>query len=93
MIGEALSRGEPGALRGYEASLQAEYGLYFKVASKFMTLMGRPKAMRTLVGTGMYSRTVMEWVLRIMANLLRPDEVGPAELAYKAIAALAERRA
>ena len=25
----------------------------------------------------------MEWVLRIMANLLRPDELGPAE-AYKA---------
>jgi len=28
----------------------------------------------------------MEWVLRIMANLLRPDEMGPAELAYKAAA-------
>jgi hypothetical protein len=28
----------------------------------------------------------MEWVLRIMANLLRPDELGPAELAYKAVA-------
>jgi hypothetical protein len=31
----------------------------------------------------------MEWVLRIMANLLRPDELGPAELAYKAVAQLA----
>ncbi len=31
----------------------------------------------------------MEWVLRIMANLLRPDELGPAEVAYKAVAALA----
>jgi hypothetical protein len=28
----------------------------------------------------------MEWVLRIMANLLRPDEIGPAEAAYKAAA-------
>ena len=27
----------------------------------------------------------MEWVLRIMANLLRPDEVGPAEAAYKVV--------
>ena len=33
--------------------------------------------MRALVGTGMHSRTLMEWVLRIMANLLRPDELGP----------------
>jgi len=24
----------------------------------------------------------MEWVLRIMANLMRPDELGPAEAAY-----------
>ena len=27
----------------------------------------------------------MEWVLRIMANLLRPDEIGPAEAAYRAV--------
>jgi hypothetical protein len=37
----------------------------------------------------MQSRTLMDWVLRIMANLLRPDEIGPAEAAYKAAAALA----
>jgi hypothetical protein len=27
----------------------------------------------------------MEWVLRIMANLLRPDELGPAEAAYRIV--------
>ena len=37
----------------------------------------------------MRSRTLMEWVLRIMANLLRPDELGPAEAAYRAVAAVA----
>ena len=36
----------------------------------------------------MHSRSLMEWVLRIMANLLRPEEMGPAEAAYKAVAAL-----
>ena len=41
----------------------------------------------------MQSRTLMEWVLRIMANLLRPDELGPAEAAYRAVAALVTRRA
>jgi hypothetical protein len=45
--------------------------------------------MRGLVGTAMHSRPLMEWVLRIMANLLRPDELGPAEAAYKALAAIA----
>ena len=34
----------------------------------------------------------MEWVLRIMANLLRPDELGPAEVAYKVVAAHRRRR-
>ena len=45
--------------------------------------------MRELTRVGMHSRSLMEWVLRIMANLLRPDELGPAEAAYKAVAALA----
>jgi hypothetical protein len=30
----------------------------------------------------------MEWVLRIMANLLRPDEIGPAETVYRMVAAM-----
>ena len=54
-----------------------------------MKIIGRPQLMRVMVGTGMRSRTLMEWVLRIMANLLRPDELGPAEAAYRAVAALA----
>jgi hypothetical protein len=33
----------------------------------------------------------MEWVLRIMANLMRPDEIGGAEAAYKAVAAVVRR--
>ena len=44
--------------------------------------------MRELTRVGMRSRTLMEWVLRIMANILRPDELGPAEAAYKAAAAI-----
>ena len=36
----------------------------------------------------MYSETLMSWILRIMSNLLRPDELGPAEAVYRAVAAL-----
>ena len=67
----------------------AEFGLYFKVARLFAQVIGRPALMRELTRVGMRSRTLMEWVLRIMANLLRPDELGPAEAAYRAAAALA----
>ena len=54
-----------------------------------MRIIGQPELMRALVSTGMRSRSLMEWVMRIMANLLRPDELGPAEAAYQAVAALA----
>jgi hypothetical protein len=44
--------------------------------------------MRELSRVAMSNRTLMEWVVRIMSNLLRPDEIGPAEAAYKAAAAI-----
>ena len=65
-----------------------EYGEYFKVARLIARVIGRPALMRELTRVGMHSRTLMEWVLRIMANLLRPDEVGAAEAAYRAAATL-----
>jgi hypothetical protein len=69
--------------------LEAEYGLYFKVARLFAKIIGQPALMRELTRVGMHSRSLMEWVLVIMANLLNPDEIGPAEAAYRAAAAIA----
>ena len=88
VLHEALDGGDPLVLTTYERRLQDEYGLYFKVARLFAKVIGRPALMRELTRVGMRSRTLMEWVLRIMANLLRPDELGPAEAAYKAAAAI-----
>ncbi len=89
VLSDALLSGDGLALQRYERELQATYGLYYKVARAFVKIIGRPELMRALVSTGMHSRTLMEWVLRIMANLLRPDELGPAEAAYKAVALIA----
>jgi geranylgeranyl reductase family protein len=89
VLGSALASADGELLRTYEERIDAEYALYFKVARAFVRIIGRPALMRALVGTGMHSRTLMEWVLRIMANLLRPDELGPAEAAYRAVAAMA----
>jgi hypothetical protein len=89
VVSEALATGRGTALRAYETELEQTYGLYFKVARAFVKIIGRPELMKVLVSTGMHSRTLMEWVLRIMANLLRPDELGPAEAAYRAVAVLA----
>ncbi len=92
-VGEAIVAGDDRRLAGYDDRLREIYGLYYKVASASMRALGNPKVLRAFVATGMYSRTLMEWVLRIMSNLLRPDEIGPAEAAYEALAWLASRGA
>ena len=84
-VHEALRTGDGLALQRYPDRLDEVYGLYFKVARTFVKVIGNPAVMRELTRVGMHSRPLMEWVLRIMANLLRPDEIGPAEAAYKVV--------
>jgi flavin-dependent dehydrogenase len=84
----ALATGDGLALGTYDARLTEVYGLYFKTARLFVRAIGNPAVMRELTRVGMHSRTLMEWVLRIMANMLRPDETGPAEAVYRALATL-----
>jgi flavin-dependent dehydrogenase len=85
----ALTSGDGMALQTYRQRVEDAYALYYKMARAFVRIIGRPELMKALVTTGMRSRSLMEWVLRIMANLLRPDELGPAEAAYRAVAAVA----
>jgi menaquinone-9 beta-reductase len=84
----ALLTGDRTALETYSQRLEEVYGLYFKVARTFVRAIGNPAVMRELTRVGMRSRPLMEWVLRIMANLMRPDELGPAEAVYRAVAAI-----
>ena len=84
-LDEALRSGCGLALQGYPERLEERYGLYFKVARAFVRAIGNPTVMRELTRVGFLSRSLMEWVLRIMANLLRPDELGPAEVAYQLV--------
>jgi menaquinone-9 beta-reductase len=88
LLDETIRGGDGMALQRYPALLDETYGLYFKVARLFAKVIGQPTLMRELTRVGMRSRTLMEWVLRIMANLLRDDERGTAELAYAAAARL-----
>ncbi len=84
----ALRTGDGLALQTYSQRLDEVYGLYFKVARTFVRAIGNPAVMRELTRVGMHSRTLMEWVLRIMANLLRPEELGPAEAVYRSFAGI-----
>jgi geranylgeranyl reductase family protein len=89
-VDRALAANDGLALQTYDDRLAETYGLYFKVARLFVRVIGNPAIMRELTRIGFQSKTLMEWILRIMANLLRPDEIGPAEVVYKMVAGIAK---
>ncbi|HUC35857.1 MAG TPA: geranylgeranyl reductase family protein [Acidimicrobiales bacterium] len=88
-IGRALAGEGREALADYEKQVNDAYGLYYQVARDFVKLIGQPRRMEACMRLGMRSQKGMEWLLRIMANLLRPGEAGPPELAYRALSAVA----
>ncbi len=84
-LGHALTGAGSRALAGYDRELTAAYGPYYKVARAFVHLISHPDAMRVAVNVGMRSDLLMNQLLRIMANLMRPDAAGPAEIGYRAL--------
>jgi flavin-dependent dehydrogenase len=84
-LGHAMTGAGEQALRDYDRELTAAYGPYYKVARAFVHLISRPEAMRVCVNVGMRSELFMNQLLRIMANLMRPDAAGPAEIGYRAM--------
>jgi len=91
-LGRALHGEGPRALNDYDSQLQAAYGPYYKVARAFVRMISNPQTMKACVGFGMHSELVMNQLLRIMANLMRPDAVGPAELAFRAMELISRLR-
>jgi flavin-dependent dehydrogenase len=84
-FGRALSGEGPRALADYDRQLDDAYGAYYKVARAFVRMISNPQAMRACVGLGMRSEFIMSQLLRIMANLMRPDSAGPAEIGFRAM--------
>jgi geranylgeranyl reductase family protein len=84
-LGHALSGEGTAALAAYDRQLTDAYGSYYKVARAFVRMISNPEAMKLCVGIGMRSEFVMSQLLRIMANLMRPDAAGPAEIGFRAM--------
>lgn len=89
VAGKAVAGAGPEALSEYPRRLDAEYGLYYRTARIFVKLIGRPTVMRTLAHTGLRNRPLMEWTLKVMANLLDEDEKGVGEKTFGALQKLA----
>jgi flavin-dependent dehydrogenase len=87
-VGQAISADDQGLLRRYPQRLTDEYGLYYKVARIFVKLIGYPSIMKTLAHTGLRNRSLMEWTLKVMANLLDEDDKHMGERTYDALASV-----
>ncbi len=87
-VGQSLGTGDFGLIRRYPQHLEDEYGLYYKMARIFVKLIGYPTVMRTLAHTGLRNRSLMEWTLKVMANLLDEDDKDMGERVYDALAAV-----
>lgn len=82
-VHSALAADDLTLLQRYPQELQDTYGLYYRMARIFVKAIGYPQVMWTLTHVGLRSRPLMEWVLKVMANLLEPDEVRTGERAYR----------
>ncbi len=91
-LGHALSGEGAQALAEYDLQLQAAYGPYYKVARAFVRMISNPDTMKLCVGIGMHSELLMSQLLRIMANLMRPDAAGPAEIGFRAMELISRLR-
>jgi geranylgeranyl reductase family protein len=88
-LGEALSGGGAGAVADHGRRVRDAYGDYYRVGRTFVRLISNPDAMRACVALGMHSELLMSMLLRIMANLLRPDSLGLSEVGYLGLERLA----
>jgi geranylgeranyl reductase family protein len=91
-LGHALTGEGANALEDYDHQLQAAYGPYYKVARAFVRMISNPETMKLCVGIGMRSEFLMSQLLRIMANLMRPDSAGPAEIGFRAMELISRLR-
>lgn len=84
-IADAIAADDLTILHRYPRQIDDEYGAYHRVARAFVIAIGNPTLMRSLTRVGIRSRPLMEWVLKVMANLLEPEEKGIEERVYRAI--------
>jgi geranylgeranyl reductase family protein len=87
-VAEAIASGDGLALQRYPSVLDERYGLYNKMGRVFTRAIGRPALVRELTRVGVHSRSLLEWAVRVMTDLVGTEEQRHAEAAYRALAAL-----
>jgi geranylgeranyl reductase family protein len=90
VAGEALLANDPSLLALYDERLESAYGDYFKLARAFVRVISEPRILTVCLSAGLRIEPLMRELLAMMANLMRNDQKGPAEVGYRALVRLAE---
>lgn len=90
VVAEALLHDDPSMLALYDERIEYAYGDYYKVARAFVRLISEPKILTVCLSVGLRVEPLMRELLAIMANLMRNDKNGPAEVGYRALSRLAD---
>jgi flavin-dependent dehydrogenase len=90
VLGEALLTENPSMLALYDERIELAYGDYYKVARAFVRLISEPRILTVCLSVGLRIEPLMRELLTIMANLMRNDKKGPAEVGYRALSRLAD---
>ena len=85
-LSKALSGYGPSMAEDYEQRLQDYYGTYYRVGRAFVKMISNPQVLHGCMAAGMAVPPLMNTLLRIMANLMRPDTYAVPETAYRAMA-------
>jgi len=69
LVFEALEKGKPGLAQVYPTLLRQRYGKYFTLGNVFVKIIGNPKLMAFATRHGLHRDWLMQFALRMMANL------------------------
>ena len=89
-IDEALDAGDSPSLHGYTQELVDTYGSYYRLARRFVRLIGQPGLVEKLVAMGMRSKSVMSFAFTMLGNLDDHSAGGVQQRGFKLLKRLAE---
>ena len=82
-------RSAEAALAGYPAAMSDALGGYYRIGNVFSKLIGNPTVMQMATKYGLPRKTLMRFVLKLLANLYDPRDGGTSDRVITAMTRLA----